>query len=646
MYKYTTNVHAGAHAGSRSHTIYCTDNGYYQEGDLPQSRFLRSFLLKENCFIIVACSSKGVIWMYRRLDRTMYEISVIYIALPVFLFLAGWLRLIIAIPVCVIFLVSLFFLLKNRPEPTVWHIPLKKCHILLAAFLLLAVWVFFSGQGGFSFQNSDYHSRNAIFHDLIEKSWPVVYDYKAQSAQNSAGIMSASDTAVLTYYIAFWLPGALVGKIFGWYAANAFLYFWTLLGVVLITYFLFRTLRNAGIWSVLVLIFFSGLDILGYILLSQGKLPGMTAHIEWWSGMQYSSNTTLLFWVFNQTVTIWLAILLILNMKNSRSLFFLYAMLLLHGPFPFVGMLPIVLWKAYQGHSLIQKEPDSPEGKRKHVILVFVEWFWGGIRRALTFENVAGGISVLLIIFLYLKNNISSAASGTNGLFSNYYLFIVFEAGLYLMTLCVDHYRKPLFWISLGSLLVIPFFRIGASQDFCMRVSIPALFVVQLLIQQTLFGKEEFAPVEELCNEEANEEQAEALVEELDKALVEVHADARVPEIHRSPDPASDKRLLRVILASFLVIGSVVPLQEISRSVIYTLPSYRVTKSAMISVGTALQNSGNTTLEAAGESILTQSQYGITWSDSFKTLGNDKDNSLNFIGSTQNNFFYEYLARQ
>jgi len=586
--------------------------------------------------------------MGHRLDRVMYEISIFYIALPIFIFLAGWLRLIVALPVCAVFLISVFLMLRNRPAPVEWHLSRSQTGVIIFSLIILAVWVFFSGMGGFSFQNSDYQYRNAIFHDLIEKAWPVVYDY---SAANSSIMTGGSDLAVLTYYIAFWLPGALVGKLFGWFAANAFLYFWAFLGLVLIVYFLFRTLRSASIRSVLILVFFSGLDILGYLLLSKGKVPGATAHIEWWSGLQYSSNTTLLFWVFNQTITIWLAILLIMNLKNSRSLFFLYAMLLLHGPFPFLGMLPIVLWKAYQGYPLVLKlnrskgqnleqapeqnpeqadEPDQvqeedpnqvqeedpgpdpvqDQNKGLQSAVLFFKWFWGGIRRAFTFENVCGGITVLAVIYLYLSNNVSGGTSGINKLSANYYIFVVFEFGLYMLLLFFVHNKNPLYWICLASLFIVPFFRIGLSQDFCMRVSIPALFVMQILIQQMLLGRklEEPLPVTGVSKK--------------------------------------DMLLLKIVVAVLLTIGTVVPLQEMSRSVVFTLPAYRFSKSAMVFVGETLKSSGNSSLSDYGIMVLAQSEYPLTWSDSIKTLEKNKENAGNFIGPVQDNVFYEYLARR
>ena len=588
--------------------------------------------------------------MGHKLDRIMYDISVIYIALPVFIFLAGWLRLVAAIPVCAVFLVSVFLMMKNRPEPVAWHLTKAQWRGIIASLILLAIWVFLSGQGGFSFQNSDYQYRNAIFRDLINKSWPVIYANSSLDAVSSS-IAGASNLSILTYYIAFWLPGALVGKLFGWYAANTFLYLWSFLGLVLITYFLFRTLRNSSVWSVVILIFFSGMDIIGYILITKGKLPGPIDHIEWWSGMQYSSNTTLLFWVFNQTIAIWLAILLIMNLKNSRSLFFLYAMLLLHGPFPFLGMLPIVLWKAYQGYPLDLKRKNA---KMVNVPALFFRWFWKGVVRAITFENICGGISVLLIVYFYLTNNVSGSKFGTNAQTTNYIGLVVLEGGLYLLFLFAEHFKKPLYWICLGSLFLIPLFRVGGSQDFCMRVSIPALFVIMIMIQQSLLGK---ADPETAAETAAIPAAAETPVRDAEEpewraAAPEWDAEARV-RVSLIPDAPNrtvltkgEKKLVHTILIIFLLIGSVVPIQEISRSVVYTLPAYSATKSAMISVGTALRDAGNPLFVSAGNSILEQSQYGRTWSDSIKTLDKNGASSENFIGPVQDNIFCEFFARQ
>ncbi len=504
--------------------------------------------------------------MGKKLDRILYDAAILYIAIPVFIFLVGWTRPAVYIPVGAIFLVSLNFLLQNRPEEITFEISRKQILLAAGCILILAVWLYFSGIGGFSFQNSDYTYRNAIFRDLIEKKWPVTYTFETSDATSLSGVNPLPHHAMMVYYIAFWLPASLAGKLIGWYGANTFLYFWTLAGLILIVYFVFRTLRRISVRSVLILIFFSGLDVLGFLWASGGKLPGLTEHIEWWSGYyQYSSDTTLLYWVFNQTIVFWLAMLLLLHAKNSKSLFFLYSLLLLYGPFPFLGMLPFVLWKAYRGFPLLSGNPGKNPPMR------FLIWGFSGIRRAVSFENIAGGITVLAVIYLYFQSNVSGGRKmGISQIYPSYPVFLLFEAGLYLAFLSVVYFRKPIFWICAASLLLIPLYQVGVGQDFCMRVSIPALFAMQLMIQKELLGRE---------------------------------------KVSRPSLTRHDRKLLTVILTAMLVIGSVVPVEEMSRSVWYTAS-------------------------------------GVTWSDNLKSLQNAGVSSTNFVGTTDGDFFYTYLARK
>ena len=72
----------------------------------------------------------------------------------------------------------------------------------------------------------------------------------------------------------------------------------------LLVYLRADTGKKQGI-GLLFLIFFSGMDILGALYSS--RLPDLLAydamHLEWWTNdFQFSSLTTCLFWVFNQTV--------------------------------------------------------------------------------------------------------------------------------------------------------------------------------------------------------------------------------------------------------------------------------------------------------------------------------------------------------
>lgn len=575
--------------------------------------------------------------MSLRLDRIMYSVSVIYIALPIYLFIIFWLRPLAAVPAGTIFVISCFLMIRNKPLPVKWNVSWKTGIAIPVCLGILVLWLYFSGLGGLSFQNADYHYRNAIFHDLINQAWPVLYDSAALAGQAVPG---SSDGLILTYYIAFWLPAALVGKVFGWVAANRFLFFWALLGCVQILYYLFRTLRTVKVWAVLVMVFFSGADILGFLWLQKGQWPGFMDHIEWWSGFQYSSNTTLLFWVFNQTIVIWLAILLVLNLPNTRSLFFLYSMLLLHGPFPFIGMLPIILWKAYEGHALRLK--DNPVAKW---LSVSAQWFWGGIRRALSFENICGGISVLVICYLYLSNNVSGQTSGMNSITRFLILFLFVDAGLFLLVLFMDYKKSPLYWLCLISLVLIPLFRIGGSQDFCMRVSIPVLFMVHIFVQKSLFGKQDQA-----VSVESGTAQTVPIQSGADKA-VSIKSDPEPTAAQRAEQlpqktPVRGHMIRIVLLVALLVIGMVVPLQEMSRSVTYTLLYYPETNDFVSEIGEDLLDSRIPAVSQYGQVLVYQGPGAFLQADSVGSLSNNIGVASNFTGPVRDNLFYIYLARQ
>ncbi len=591
--------------------------------------------------------------MFRRFDRCMYGAAMLYIALPILIFFSLWLRPILAVAVCAIVLASLFFAIRNPLAGTSWHIDRRQAILFAGAILIIAIWVFFSGQGGFAFQNSDYHDRNAIFHDLVEKPWPVTYDFSGASLDTLEGLNALPHFAVLTYYIAFWLPGALVGKLFGWAAGNVALYLWAFLGLVLTTYFLFRMLRRVTIRSILIMIFFSGLDVVGYLWATKGSLPGPIAHIEWWSGFQYSSLTTLIFWVFNQSIVFFLALALIENMKNSKSLFFLYALLLLYGPFPFLGMLPFVLVKAYEGiSSFVPKTQMRPLGR---IIRSFVE----GILRALSFENIAGGITVLAIVYLYFYGNVAAGRyMGLSRQMSSVYIvFLAFEVLFPILLAGVVYFRKPSFIACAVSLVAIGFFQVGIGQDFCMRVSIPAIFVLMMFSQKLLLARKDFAE-ETTAPQIARKDFAEeAAVTQIipEENLVDVSPDSDADDVP-DPDPKPrwklstvlserDLRLLRIVLSVLIIIGSVVPAQEILRSVWYTIPSYPQGAAMMRSVGEAMTSSGVEPIAQAGEAIILQSNHGYTVADDKKTLQNVSITTTNFVASTEKNFFFEYLAR-
>ena len=271
----------------------------------------------------------------------LYKASLGYLLLPFFIFCLTFIKLWIGIPVVAI-LTWISWRVWKQFNKTSTPLNIRKTDLIIG-LIVLGCWVVLSGIGGFAFQNPDHHIRNAIFKDLIHYEWPVIYP-PVDSPQNGSSYG-------LIYYLGYWLPAALIGKFVGWQAANVVLFLWTLLGVFITTTLIKLRINVSLFLSSLLLIFFSGMDILGTIVIRSVSpdtyptlWPPITA-IEWWvaGSFQFSSFTTQLFWVFNQAIPAWICVGLILNTSDRRFVYFIWALCFFFAPIPSLGLLPLTL---------------------------------------------------------------------------------------------------------------------------------------------------------------------------------------------------------------------------------------------------------------------------------------------------------------
>lgn len=392
--------------------------------------------------------------------------SLSYILLPILIFLGGWLKWYIAIPLIILCMASYLIIIKRRSVQTPDITTDKRLYIkpvtLITILFVLALWVMTSGIGGFMWQNKDHLWRNAIFTTLIDYNWPV------QSKDYS-----------LCYYIAFWLPAALIGKLFNsLFAANIILYIWSWVGLTIFYLQVCLFLQKTGIKILLFIIFFSGIDIIGYSTniikhhslaeyLNQLKeIP----HIEWSHGsFQASSITTQLFWVFNQALPFWIGMMLLISKNNMKNILFIFACLMLYSPFPAVGILPVLIF------------------------LKLNEWKESGLKQGLQsllgLENLTA-ILVLAVISTYFASNIASGKSTFMPPSARYLFFILTQYLVYMIFILKDNYKDPILIILFITALLFPLYRMGDGADFCMRTNIPFIVYTMLLfIKYLLYGK-------------------------------------------------------------------------------------------------------------------------------------------------------------
>ena len=418
---------------------------------------------------------------------TIKKFALIYISLPLICFFIGWLRWYYAVLSCVAVIVCLVLAFLKDKEEDENSIKISYA-FLITVFLLAFGYCLFCGIGRLWAQSKDYPWRNAIFRDIILRDWPVIYD-KYQSA--------------LSYYIGIWLPPALLGKIsllikndtvLAFTIGNIGLLIYCTIGIVLVFLLIVKYLKPTKKYqfylSLIMFVFFSGMDILGSI----EPLGANNYHLEWWAvKYQYSSFTTCMCWVFNQAIIPWICMLLVLSEEKVCNYVIIGMCCLLSGPLPFVGLFIYCLSIGIKG--LIKSIKEKK-----------VKFF---IRDVLSISNILSSFIVFPFIGLYLISNASFQGGGGvqlsneavntvtvlnnsntySGLMElwNYLLFILAEFLVYMIIIFRKYKKNYLYYVTLVMLLVFPFGKIGYGSDFTMRASIPSLLFLYLLCTKYIF---------------------------------------------------------------------------------------------------------------------------------------------------------------
>lgn len=397
------------------------------------------------------------------------KITLIYLLSPYIIFYFGWLKLPLSI-VASSSLCLLFYLLyrqdaslnTDRKDIIRFIFPRHKYILIFCSGAILIMWISLSGLGGIGYQNSDYIKHNAILFDLVSLKWPVSFE---------------NSHSWLVYYIGYYLPPAMAGKLFNSYdIAEKFTLIWVSIGIILSIIWWLHLVGQRLLLPVLIFIFFSGLDSLGYLLLL-GKF-GLGEHLEWWSRValgawdtriwQLSSNTTLFFWAPQHAIPAWLAtpiIIKALESQNNRSLDYVLvaAATLLWSPFVTIGLLPFVIYKFFR------------ERHQLRFILIFSPLL-------LLFEIP------VIVYFLSQNSNIPWFLVynhyDINKIAYKHILFLTLEILIFIPFLRI-YWKNPTFLISLGIPLFLSFIKGGMNNDLLLRASIPALYCLALFFARS-----------------------------------------------------------------------------------------------------------------------------------------------------------------
>lgn len=354
--------------------------------------------------------------------------------------------------------------------------------VLAALVAVILVFCYYMGYTGGAPQSGDWNKHNAVLHDLTTRRWPVYYDVHERS--------------MLTYYIAQYLVPSFAGKLCVSFVVTQYMqYVWNAAGIILIMLHLFRILK-AGEWkkqlyALLVFIFYGGMLLIAQAILSIIFRQSIGQQYDCFHFLdingyflQYRSNLVCMRWVFAQCIVPWIIMLLLYEHRREIEH---YAALLI--PVMLFGTLSMLGLAAYAGvyacKELVRTRCGAAVWKK-----IFSPW------------NIMTLLSLGAVLFIYFSGNVFSDKPEQIGLslvcyegkaIWIYLIFCVCMYGVYAICVFRQNKRDTMYWITVVSLTVIPFFRMGSWNDFCMGVSIPAQFLLMVFVLKAVLNRAEDA---------------------------------------------------------------------------------------------------------------------------------------------------------
>lgn len=401
--------------------------------------------------------------------KSFFLISVIYLIMPVLIFFMGYLKLLIAIPFAAFTIFATVWILKDcgrdpeglASDTSKFTITINPIYFLVVIPLII-YFVFIGGISEFGFGSSDHTIRYAILNDLVEYKWPVIYDFSTQENPAVAEFLGQGKVA-FSYYFVFWMVPAVIGKLFGLMAARVVLFIWTCFGLFLVAVGASMIYGKASKSLFLGMMLFAGFDVVPYFI---NEWAGVWTTWERWNPeLIVVGNFYQLMNVFNQCIPGWLITILLIMCVNSRLTGYLGALMFCYSPWAAIGILPMCVCK------LVTHRGTRP---LKNIFTV------GNIITPVIFFVVFGA--------LYTSNTNATDEAGFTWTFypsvlmflKDYFMFILVEFVLWFMLIYKKHRKDPMLLTALGTMLVIPFYKITYANDFLMRGSMAPLFLISL----------------------------------------------------------------------------------------------------------------------------------------------------------------------
>ena len=397
--------------------------------------------------------------------QTLKISTILYLLIPSVLFLLTWIHLWIGIS-CVLFIV--FYTWKTLQKTTV---STHETFISLSTFLLcLGISIalnYVLGIGEFRPQTYDFQANNFKYYDLITHQLPVYY---------------AEQQTYLCYYTGYYLPSALLAKVFGIETCRYFSFIWSVFGMCLVFLWISTFTRRNIIGLLAIVLLFANAWFAIKLLINfayfQEHLQPYYIQLN-----QFKLITSPLIknyaWATQHTIPACLGVcVLIDNFRIKTDLKHLLLMLLstmFWSPLTAVGLFPFVAFYFLKD----LKNVFSINSIRSLMLMMFLILSFTPL--LLYFVSTEG---------IHVNNTEFIWQTGVKSWWIFYLIYTI--SNFIIWGFFLNHTKnqyKILWKIAVIFPCIIAIYRIGIYNDFNVRVSFPSFFMLSILVGISVIEK-------------------------------------------------------------------------------------------------------------------------------------------------------------